>query len=77
VCERDRGINSAGDAAYLVTVVNKNLFHEVRHHQVVFNNQNLEHALSFSVARSNSDPVYERIANRPSRTADISTATRP
>jgi hypothetical protein len=31
-------------------VVNKELFHEIRHHEVVFNNQDLEHTLSFGLS---------------------------
>ena len=48
--ERDRSFDGAGDAAYLVAVVNKELFHEIRHHEVVFNNQDLEHTLSFGLS---------------------------
>ena len=47
-CERDRVGDGAGDAAYLVTVLDKNLFREIRQHEVVFDNQDLEHAQSSS-----------------------------
>ena len=49
-CERDRCIDGTGDAADLVAVVDKQFFHEIRHHEVVFNNQDLEHALPSSLS---------------------------
>jgi hypothetical protein len=49
--KRDRLGNGAGDAAYLVTMLDEDLFREIRQHEVVFNNQDLEHALSSSRRR--------------------------
>jgi hypothetical protein len=48
-CQRNRFVDGAGDAAYLVTVFDKNLFREIREHEVVFDNQDLEHTLSSSL----------------------------
>ena len=44
--QRDRVIDGAGDAAYLVTALDKDFLGEIRQHEVVFNNQDLEHVLS-------------------------------
>ena len=46
---RDRVADRAGDAAYLVTVLDKKLFREISEHEVVFDNQDLEHAQSSSL----------------------------
>src|SRR6266545_1728769 len=46
---RDRVADRAGDAAYLVTVLDKKLFREIGEHEVVLNNQDLEHAQSSSL----------------------------
>ena len=42
--ERDRLGDGAGDAAHLVTVLDEDLFGHIGDHQVVFGNQDLEHA---------------------------------
>jgi hypothetical protein len=46
---RDRVADRAGDAANLVTVLDKKLFREISEHEVVFDNQDLEHAKSSSL----------------------------
>jgi hypothetical protein len=47
--QRNRFGDGAGDASYLVTALDKNLFREIGQHEVVFNNQDLKHALSSSL----------------------------
>src|SRR5450755_5184958 len=74
-CERDRLGNGAGDAAYLVTLLDKDLFREIRQHEVVLDNQDLEHALSSSIR-----PDRCSIANGqklPSFLTNVSRAGRP
>jgi hypothetical protein len=46
---RDRVADGAGDAADLVTVLDKKLFREIGEHEVVLDNQDLEHAQSSSL----------------------------
>ncbi len=74
-CLRNRVGDGARDAAYFVTVLDKDLFREIRQHEIVLDNQDLEHALSSSI-RSDRFSIANG-QKLPSFLTNVSRADRP